>query len=193
MRVRVGVPVGGIVSPTGTSGRHAQRRKAPACWRKSSRGSRRFTKRTSLPCDPFEPTWLPDGSGYLKLETPAGASGAEIASYDSASGKRTVVVASEKLLVPTTSQRLRIREFVRSPSGNRFLLHTDITSGERGSDYWLYEPESGALRPVDAGSGVRFDVECLFAGWPAALGFARRGLDRVRHGQRPDDSADQRR
>jgi hypothetical protein len=37
----------------------------------------------------FGATWLPDGSAYLKLETPAGASGAEIASYDSASGKRT--------------------------------------------------------------------------------------------------------
>ena len=48
----------------------------------------------------FSATWLPDGSGYLKLETPAGASGAEIASYDSASGKRTVVVASEKLARP---------------------------------------------------------------------------------------------
>ena len=51
----------------------------------------------------FRATWLPDGSGYLKLETPAGASGAEIARYDSASGQRTVVVAGEKLLVPGTS------------------------------------------------------------------------------------------
>ena len=30
----------------------------------------------------FRATWLPDGSGYLRLETPAGASAAEIASYD---------------------------------------------------------------------------------------------------------------
>ena len=100
----------------------------------------------------FRATWLPDGSGYLRLEMPAGASGAEIVRYDSAGGNRTVVVASEKLLVPATSQRLRIREFVRSPSGNRFLLHTDTTNGGRGSDHWLYEPESGALRPVAAGA-----------------------------------------
>ena len=45
----------------------------------------------------FQATWLPDGSAYLKLETPAGTSGAEIASYDCASGKRTVVVASEAM------------------------------------------------------------------------------------------------
>ena len=42
----------------------------------------------------FTATWLPDGSGYLKLETPAGASAAEVAHYDAASGKRTVVVPS---------------------------------------------------------------------------------------------------
>jgi len=61
----------------------------------------------------FGATWLPDGSGYLKLETPDGASGAEIARYDSASGKRTVAVASEKLLVPGTSDRLRETSGVR--------------------------------------------------------------------------------
>jgi len=109
----------------------------------------------------FGATWLPDGSSYLRLETPAGASGAEIASYDSASGKRTVVVAGEKLLVPTTSQRLRIRGFVRSPSGNRFLLRTDNAGGEHGSDQWLYEPGSGDLRPVEAGSGVWFDMNAF--------------------------------
>ena len=105
----------------------------------------------------FRAIWLPDGSGYLKSETPAGASGAEIVSYDSANGKRAVVVASEKLLVPGRPQRLIIRGFVRSPSGNRFLLNTDMTGGGHGSDHWLYEPESGALRPVDAGAGARFE------------------------------------
>ena len=52
-------------------------------------------------------TWLPGGSGYLKLETPARASGAENARYDCASGKRTLMVAGENLLVPGTSERLR--------------------------------------------------------------------------------------
>ena len=109
----------------------------------------------------FAATWLPDGSGYLKLETPAGAAGAEIASYDCASGQRTVVVASEQLLVPATSRHLMIRGFVRSPAGERFLLRTDNTRSEHGSDHWLYEPESGALRPLDAGDGTRFDANAF--------------------------------
>jgi dipeptidyl-peptidase 4 len=106
----------------------------------------------------FHATWLPDGSGYLRLETPNGASGAEIARYDPASGQRTVVIASERLLVPGTSERLTIHGFVRSPTGKRLLLHTDETGG---SDRWWYEPGSGDLRPVKAGDGVGFDANAF--------------------------------
>ena len=125
----------------------------------------------------FRATWLPDGSGHLKLETPDGASGAEIARYDSASGKRTVVVASEKLIVPATSQRLALRWFVRSPSGNRFLLRTDLTSGEHRSDHWLFETESGALRPVDVGAGARFESNAFSPDGQRLLG--SRGADLI--------------
>lgn len=125
----------------------------------------------------FAATWLPDGSGYLKLETPAGASGAEIASYDSATGKRTVAVASERLLVPVTSQHLMLRGFVRSPSGNRFLLHTDIVDGEHGGEHWLYETESGAVRAVDAGRGARFDANAFSPDGSQLLG--SRGADLI--------------
>ena len=109
----------------------------------------------------FTATWLPDGSGYLKLETSAGASAAEVAHYDSAGGKRTVVVPSEKLVLPGSSQPLMLRWFQRAPSGNRFLLHGDITEGERRSGHWLYEPESGALRPLDDGPGLWFDAHAF--------------------------------
>jgi dipeptidyl-peptidase-4 len=126
---------------------------------------------------PFGAAWLPDGSGYLKLETPAGASGAEIASYDCASGKRTVVLASEQLLVPGTSRRLMIREFVRSPSGERFLLHTDLTKGEHGTEHWLYEPASGTLRPVEADDGARFAANAFSPDGRRLLG--SRGADLI--------------
>ena len=85
----------------------------------------------------FRGTWLPDGSGYLRLETPDGASGPEIARYHCASGQRTVAVAGEKLFVPGTSERLRIHGFLCSPTGKRFLLHTETAGGKDGSDRWL--------------------------------------------------------
>jgi dipeptidyl-peptidase-4 len=119
----------------------------------------------------FGATWLPDGSGYLKLETPEGASGPEIARYDSASGKRAVV-AGEKLLVPGTNQRLRIHGFVCSPTGKRFLLHTEEAGG---SDRWLYELESGDLRPVKAGDGVGFEANAFSPDGERLLG--SRGAD----------------
>ncbi|MEO0016786.1 MAG: Prolyl tripeptidyl peptidase precursor, partial [Verrucomicrobiota bacterium] len=109
----------------------------------------------------FAATWLPDGTGYLKLETPAGAAGAEIASYDCISGKRTVVVASEKLIAQGKSKPFTIREFVRSPSGDRFLLQTNASGDGEGREHWLFESASGALRPVDAGAGARFGANAF--------------------------------
>ena len=125
----------------------------------------------------FRATWLPDGSGYLKLETPDGAAGGEIARYDSASGQRSVVVASEKLLVPGTSERLTIRGFVRSPSGKRFLLQTESAGGKDGSDRWLYEPETGALRPVKAGREAQFEANAFSPDEQRLLG--SRGADLI--------------
>ena len=126
---------------------------------------------------PFVATWLPDGSAYLKLETPAGVPGAEIARYDCASGQRTVVVAGEKLLVPATSKHLRILEFVRSPSGDRFLLQAKDAADGQGSDYWLFEAASGALRAVDAGAGARFGANAFSPDGQRLLG--SRGADLI--------------
>ena len=120
----------------------------------------------------FGATWLPDSSGYLKLETTDGESGPEIAHYDAASGKRRVVVAREKLLVPDTDQRLRIHRFVCSPTGKRFLLHTDEVGG---SDRWLYEVESGDLRLLKAGDGVGFEANAFSPDGQRLLG--SRGAD----------------
>ncbi|MFM8952379.1 MAG: hypothetical protein ACKOOF_04860, partial [Planctomycetaceae bacterium] len=101
----------------------------------------------------FDATWLPDGSGYLKLETPAGAAAPEVARYDAATGARTVLAGGEKLVAPGTTERLRIHGFTCSPPGRSLLLHTDTVAG---SDHWLYEPATGTLRPVTAGDGVGF-------------------------------------
>ncbi len=125
----------------------------------------------------FEATWLPDGSGYLKLETPVGRTGAEIVRYDSACGHRTVEVASEKLLVPGSDERLLVRDFVRSPMGNCYLLHTQSTSGENGSDHWLYESETGSLKPVRAGSGAWFGGDTFSPDGKRLLG--SRGADLI--------------
>jgi len=101
----------------------------------------------------FDATWLPDGSGYLKLETPPGATTAEIARYDTATNARTVLAGGTTLVAPGTTERLGIHGFAISPTGRSLLLHTDTVAG---SDHWLYEPATGTLRPVTADEGVGF-------------------------------------
>jgi hypothetical protein len=105
----------------------------------------------------FSATSLPDNSGYLKLESPDGAPGPEIARYEPANGQRTVI-AGEKLVVPGKSEQLKIHGFVCSPTGKRLLLHTDEAGG---ADRWVYETESGDLHPVKAGNGVGFDANAF--------------------------------
>lgn len=101
----------------------------------------------------FDATWLPDGSGYLKLETPPGATTAEIARYDTATNARTVLAGGATLVAPGTTERLGIHGFALSPTGRQLLLHTNRVAG---SDHWLYEPATGSLRPVHVGEGVGF-------------------------------------
>jgi len=125
----------------------------------------------------FEATWLPDGSGYLKLDRPEGAPIAEVVFYDAASGKRTVVVPRGKLVPPGASQPLTLRWFQRAPSGRRFLLHGEITEGNRRSGHWLYEPESGRLRQLDDGPGLWFDADAFSPDEQRLL--ARRGENLV--------------
>jgi dipeptidyl-peptidase-4 len=125
----------------------------------------------------FTATWLPDGSGYLKLETPAGAPAAAIARYDAAGGKRTVVVPSEKLVLPGSSRPLKLLWFQRAPSGKRFLLHGEVTEDKRRSGHWLYEPDSGVLRPLDDGPGLWFDANAFSPDGQRLL--ATRGADLI--------------
>lgn len=95
----------------------------------------------------FEATWLPDGSGYLKLETTAGGDAAGIARYDAATGVRARLAGGDGLRAPGTDERLAIHGFVCAPAGELLLLHTDPAAG---SDHWLFDPAAGSLRPVAA-------------------------------------------
>ena len=126
---------------------------------------------------PFGATWMPDGSAYLKIEKSAEGSGSEIVSYDAASGKRTVVVASEKFIIPGNSERLMVQGFVRSQSGKIFLLRTNAAKNERKNDTWLLGLESGTVRPVDAGPGARFDESAFSPDESRLLGM--RGADLI--------------
>ena len=97
----------------------------------------------------FSGKWLRDSSGYLVLEKPKDGSEPELVQYDAASGKRSTLIGSDRLVVPETSDRLAIQEFVQSPVASQFLLHARVTtSGKTG--YWLFDLKSGDLTAIAA-------------------------------------------
>ena len=100
---------------------------------------------------PFEATWSRDSTGYLRLENP-NADSPELVKYDCATGKRSVLIASEQLVAPESKARLRIRQFAESPTGTKFLLRVD--SDEPGSaGHWIFDSQSAELQRVKAELG----------------------------------------
>jgi dipeptidyl-peptidase 4 len=97
----------------------------------------------------FSGRWLRDSSGYLILEQPRGSSVPELVQYDVMSGARTVLIGGDQLVVPGTSDRLVIQEFVQSPVAGQFLLHARNSTSEK-TEYWLFDSNSGSLKAIAA-------------------------------------------
>ncbi len=97
----------------------------------------------------FSGKWLRDSSGYLVLEQPKGSSEPELVRYDVISGKRSILIGSKRLVVPGTSDRLVILEFVQSPVASQFLMQARINTSEK-TGYWLFDSKSGDLKPIAA-------------------------------------------
>ncbi len=109
----------------------------------------------------FSGKWLRDSSGYLVLEKPKDGSEPELVQYDVTSGKRSTLIGGDKLVVPGTSDRLAIQEFVQSPVVGQFLLHARAsTSGKTG--YWLFDVKSGELTAITA-EIPRLSLESTFS------------------------------
>lgn len=97
----------------------------------------------------FSGKWLRDSSGYLVLEQPKGSSEPELVQYDVMSGKRSILIDSKRLVVPGTSDRLVILEFVQSPVASQFLMQARNSTSEK-TGYWLFDSKSGDLKPIAA-------------------------------------------
>ncbi len=109
----------------------------------------------------FSGKWLRDSSGYLVLEKPKDGSEPELVKYDVRTGKRSILIGLDKLVVPGTSERLAIQEFVQSPAAGQFLLHARVsTSGKTG--YWLFDSKSGDLTAITA-EIPRLSLESTFS------------------------------
>jgi len=105
---------------------------------------------------PFGPArWLHDGAQYTTVEPSAeikgsqdSARGQDIVEYDTATGKRTVLVSATRLILASGAKPLRIEDYAWSPDNRLLLIFTNSKRvwrlNTRG-DYWLLDLASGKL------------------------------------------------
>lgn len=112
----------------------------------------RIFKQHAYTAPQFGPArWLPDGTAYAIVEQPKGGSGSEIARYDAATGSRTVLVDSSRLVPPGQKTPLTIEDYAWSPDGKRLLIFTNTRKVWRDNtrgDYWVLDVASGALQQL---------------------------------------------
>jgi dipeptidyl-peptidase-4 len=94
--------------------------------------------------------WLKDGSGYTTLEDSKTLSkGKDIIKYNSASSKREVLVAAERLVPSGKENPLKIADYAWSPHGNLLLIFTDTKRVWRRNtrgDYWILDLNTWKLQ-----------------------------------------------
>ena len=99
--------------------------------------------------------WLNGGTSYTTLEPSAGTEGArDIVRYDTATGKREVLVSAPQLTPTGNEKPLAIENYAWSADMNRVLIFTNsrrVWRENTRGDYWVLDRKSGVLRKLGAG------------------------------------------
>ena len=95
--------------------------------------------------------WVGRGGSTYTTIGPDSSGGLGIVQIDAATGRRTVVVPTTRLIPRGDSQPLPVEEFTWSADGRRLLLFTNSArvwrENTRG-DYWVYDVASASLRKL---------------------------------------------
>ena len=96
--------------------------------------------------------WLNDGSAYTTVEPSATVPhGEDIVQYDTATGKRSVLVAAEKLAATPGGAPMKIDDYHWSDDSKQLLIFTNTKKvwrlNTRG-DYWILDLSSGRLKKL---------------------------------------------
>lgn len=93
--------------------------------------------------------WLKEEQGYTTLEPSATFEGGrDIVRYDPESGKRSILVAAEKLIPAGHEKPLRIADYIWSRDASKLLIFTNsrrVWRRNTRGDYWVLELATGAL------------------------------------------------
>ena len=118
--------------------------------------------------------WLEDGAGYTRLE-PSGTvkEARDLVRYDVETGRRQVLVATDRLIPSGSSKPLTVDNYFWSPDGKLLLIYTNSQKVWRQNtrgDYWVLNLGSGKLTKLGG------DAK------PATLMFAKFSPDGTRVG-----------
>ena len=96
--------------------------------------------------------WIRGGAGYTTLEDAPGAAAAkDIVEYDTASGKRTILVSHTQLTPPKAEKPLAVEDYRWDKDANRLLIYTESRkvwrTNSRG-DYWVLDRATSALKKL---------------------------------------------
>jgi len=98
--------------------------------------------------------WLESGKSYAVLEdTPGNKELSDIAVYDTASGRRQILVAASRLVPSGAAAPLKVEEFFTSGDGARLLIFTNSKKVWRQNtrgDYWVFDRGKGTLQKLGA-------------------------------------------
>ena len=96
----------------------------------------------------FNADWLPDGSGYIRLERVPGTGRNALMFYDVTSGEPAELVSSQQF-----DYQASIESYVVSQDGKWILLRAESQTEEgRKTDYWMLDKKSSKLQNVKAGA-----------------------------------------
>jgi dipeptidyl-peptidase-4 len=93
--------------------------------------------------------WMEGGAKYSTVEaTPGTPKGQDIVQYDTATGARTVLVPSTRLIPSGATTPLAIEDYAWSPGNTQLLIYTNskrVWRANTRGDYWLLDLPTGKL------------------------------------------------
>jgi dipeptidyl-peptidase-4 len=113
---------------------------------------RAFLQREFQPKSFGPARWLNQGEAYTTLEPSSSFSGfSELVRYDSATGKREVLIAASDLFPAGSKDPLHIEGYDWSGDMSRVLIYTNsrrVWRANTRGDYWVFERHSKSLRKL---------------------------------------------